>query len=152
MAEDVDAWRDNNRGFFAHAPYQQVADPVARLIAHVAVRRQMIAGPVEQYSCLVGTMAQELFATNPELMPHLSGEFEEHLDRLTGEIRAAQEAAGLEDKFAARSLALHMQAVVQGAFIVAKAAGGAADAVQCLDHLENYLRLLFDRPKAETQK
>lgn len=148
-AAAVDAWRDSNEIFFATAPYQEVADPVERLIAHIAFRREMLNGPIEGFSCLVGTMAQELFATNNDLMPHLSDEFEAHIARLTDEIRAAQEGAGLEDAFSARGLALHMQAVVQGAFIVAKAADGAKDARQALDHLENYIRLLFGWPARE---
>jgi TetR/AcrR family transcriptional repressor of nem operon len=43
----------------------------------------------------------------------------------------------------ARSLALHTQAVLQGAFILAKAKGDAAVAAESIDHLRRYLVLLF---------
>jgi TetR/AcrR family transcriptional repressor of nem operon len=43
----------------------------------------------------------------------------------------------------AESLALHMQAVLQGAFILAKAKGGAAVAAASIDHLHRYIELLF---------
>ena len=43
----------------------------------------------------------------------------------------------------AESLALHTQAVLQGAFILAKARGGAAIAAASIDHLRRYIELLF---------
>ncbi|MEP7330292.1 MAG: TetR/AcrR family transcriptional regulator, partial [Betaproteobacteria bacterium] len=43
----------------------------------------------------------------------------------------------------AESLALHTQAVLQGAFILAKAKGGAAVAIESIDHLYRYIELLF---------
>jgi TetR/AcrR family transcriptional repressor of nem operon len=43
----------------------------------------------------------------------------------------------------AKSLALHTQAVLQGAFILAKAKGGAEIAADSIDHLIRYLELLF---------
>jgi TetR/AcrR family transcriptional repressor of nem operon len=46
-------------------------------------------------------------------------------------------------EWSAASLALHTQAVLQGAFILAKAKGGAAVAADSVDHLRRYLKLLF---------
>ena len=43
----------------------------------------------------------------------------------------------------AKSLALHTQAVIQGAFILAKATGGAAIAAESIDHLCRYIEMLF---------
>ena len=44
----------------------------------------------------------------------------------------------------AESLALHIQAVIQGAFILAKATGDPQVAADRLDHLRRYLTLLFE--------
>ena len=52
----------------------------------------------------------------------------------------------------AESLALHVQAVLQGAFILAKAKGGAEAAIKSLDHLRRYLELLFASPKTNLRK
>ena len=38
-----------------------------------------------------------------------------------------------------------MQEIVQRAFVISKAGGGPALAAQCLDHLKQYLTLLFSR-------
>jgi len=43
----------------------------------------------------------------------------------------------------AQSLAFHTQAVLQGAFILAKAKGDAEIAAASIDHLRRYIELLF---------
>ena len=43
-----------------------------------------------------------------------------------------------------------MQAIVQGAFVISKAGGDPALAAQCLDHLKQYLTLLFSRQRGAT--
>jgi hypothetical protein len=43
-------------------------------------------------------------------------------------------------------LALHTQAVLQGAFILAKATQDTASAAASIAHLRAYFELLFDRP------
>ena len=50
---------------------------------------------------------------------------------------------GIRANWTAKSLALHTQAVLQGAFILAKAKGGADIAVSSADHLRRYIELLF---------
>jgi TetR/AcrR family transcriptional regulator, transcriptional repressor for nem operon len=52
----------------------------------------------------------------------------------------------------AESLALHTQAVVQGAFILAKALDGMPAALDSLDHLARYFRLLFAVPARRVRK
>jgi TetR/AcrR family transcriptional repressor of nem operon len=43
----------------------------------------------------------------------------------------------------AKSLALHAQALIHGAFILAKATGGAEIAADSIDHLRSYIEMLF---------
>jgi TetR/AcrR family transcriptional repressor of nem operon len=50
---------------------------------------------------------------------------------------------GMRPEWTAESLALYIQASLQGSFILAKARGGAAIAAQCIDHLRRYIELLF---------
>ena len=47
----------------------------------------------------------------------------------------------------AASLALYTQAVLQGAFIIAKAKDNSKEAAACVDHLRRYVELLFNRPQ-----
>jgi TetR/AcrR family transcriptional repressor of nem operon len=41
-------------------------------------------------------------------------------------------------------LAIHAQAVLQGAFILAKATGGSDVAAASIDHLRHYIELVFN--------
>jgi TetR/AcrR family transcriptional regulator, transcriptional repressor for nem operon len=50
-------------------------------------------------------------------------------------------------RWTAASLALHTQAVLQGAIILAKAKGGAAVAIESIEHLRRYIELLFKKEK-----
>lgn len=52
---------------------------------------------------------------------------------------------GVTGEWTAASLAVHTQAVLQGAFILAKATGDAQMARDSVDHLARYVRLLFGR-------
>ena len=53
---------------------------------------------------------------------------------------------GVTEDVTAESLALHMQCVLQGAFILAKATGSAAVAAESIDHLRRYVMFLFQTP------
>jgi TetR/AcrR family transcriptional repressor of nem operon len=44
-----------------------------------------------------------------------------------------------------------MQAVLQGAFILAKAKGSAAVAIDSIDHLRRYVELLFKTERRQAQ-
>jgi TetR/AcrR family transcriptional regulator, transcriptional repressor for nem operon len=51
---------------------------------------------------------------------------------------------GMTPEWTAKSLAVHTQAVIQGAFILAKAKGGVEIAADSIDHLHRYVEMLFD--------
>jgi TetR/AcrR family transcriptional regulator, transcriptional repressor for nem operon len=50
---------------------------------------------------------------------------------------------GIRSKWTAKGLAFHTQAVLQGAFILAKAKGDAAIASESIEHLRRYIEHLF---------
>jgi TetR/AcrR family transcriptional repressor of nem operon len=66
-----------------------------------------------------------------------------HAKTLEADIRAAVRDHGVSGTLTPESLALHIQAVIQGGFILAKAKGSAAVAAESLDHLRRYVELLF---------
>ena len=77
-------------------------------------------------------------------MPVCSGGFlgagEAHIHRVIVAILVRNDARGeMVPDWTAKSLALHIQAVIQGAFILAKAAGGAEIAADSIDHLRRYI-------------
>jgi TetR/AcrR family transcriptional repressor of nem operon len=54
-------------------------------------------------------------------------------------------------EWTAKSLALHTQGVIQGAFILAKATGGAEVAADSIDHLRRYIEMLFGAGTGQTE-
>lgn len=70
---------------------------------------------------------------------------------LVADIDEAMRLYGVDRSLSAESLALYTQAVIQGAFILAKAKQGPAVAVDCLDHLRRYIKMLFT-PRQPTPK
>ena len=103
----------------------------------------MLQGRVPEFTCLVGTMVQETYETAPAIRDACDRSISGHAATLEADIEAAMRERNMTTAWTARSLALHTQAVLQGAFILAKAKGGAEIAAESVEHLIRYLRLLF---------
>lgn len=138
-------WSETTGALFAAAPYHDHADPLDRVLGYVAFRKALLRGEVAQFTCLVGTMVQEAYETIPALRDACARSITGHATTLEADIQAAIDQSGLTPEWSAASLALHTQAVLQGAFILAKATGDASIAADSIDHLHRYLELLFRR-------
>ncbi len=134
---------------FSQAPYRELPDPVDRLLAYVDFRKAILQGKLPQFTCLLGTMVQEAYETHPLIREACATYISEHAETLAADISLAIEQRGLNPEWTAESLALYMQAVIQGAFVLAKAKHGPEVAGACLDHLHRYLEMLFIQPKAK---
>lgn len=137
-------WAETITTFFAGASYHELEDPLDRLLAYVAFRKSIIAGELAEFSCLVGTMAQETYATSPTIRDACGASIFGHAATLEADITAAMGDRGVSGDWTAASLARHTQTVIQGAFVLAKAGNDPALAHEALDHLDRYIRLLFD--------
>jgi len=145
-------WSRTTSELFANAPYHRPADPLARVLAYIDFRRALIDGDPAQFTCLVGTMTQEVFDTHPAIREACAASILGHAATLEPDIAAAMKARGMQAEWTAASLAAHTQAVLQGAFILAKATGERAVALDTIDHLERYIRLLFSEPPSDVQR
>jgi len=138
-------WAETTSAFFAAAPYHDHADPLDRVLGYIAFRRTIIDGDLAAFTCLVGTMAQEVYASHPAIREACAASIFSHAATIEPDIAAAMAAHGVGGELTAASLAVHTQAVLQGAFILAKATGDADVARDSVDHLARYVRLLFGR-------
>jgi TetR/AcrR family transcriptional regulator, transcriptional repressor for nem operon len=139
-------WDATTAAFFATAPYHEAADPLSRLIAYIEFRKAILTGDLPDFTCFVGTIVQETYQTHPEVSVAAAGTISGHARTLEADIRAAMREHGAPGRWTPESLALHIQAVIQGSFILAKAKGSAAAAAESLDHLRRYIELLFEAP------
>lgn len=140
-------WGINTSALFEAAPYRAVPDPLGRLLAYVDFRKAILQGELPEFTCLVGTMVQEVYDTHPAIRVACDKSISDHAATLEADIAECMATYDVKGGWTAGSLALYTQAAIQGAFILAKAKGGPAVAADCIDHLRRYLELLFAQPK-----
>ena len=139
----ADYWSQMTGGLFANAPYHAPEDPLERVLAYIDFRSALIDGPIEEFTCLVGTMVQEAYGSSDAIRAACDASISGHAATLEADVEAAMEKYGRIEGVTASSLALHTQAVLQGGFILAKAKGGPEIAKESAAHLKRYITLLF---------
>lgn len=137
-------WAETTGAMFAGAPYHEPDDPLDRVLAYLDFRKAIIDGETFEYTCLVGTMTQEVHDSAPAIRDACAESIFGHAATLEADIEAARVQRGVVADWTAASLARHTQAVLQGGFILAKATGDAELARESVDHLIRYVRQLFD--------
>jgi TetR/AcrR family transcriptional repressor of nem operon len=139
----ADYWSQMTSALFKGASYHKHKDPLDRVLGYIDFRKSILKGEVAEFTCLVGTMVQEVYESNPAIRDACDASISDHAAKVEADIAEAMKLYGIRAKWTAKSLALHTQAVLQGAFILAKAKGGAEIAAASIHHLHRYVELLF---------
>lgn len=135
---------------FARAPYQRARDPLERLLGYIDFRESILQGALPDFTCLLGTMVQEAYETNPAIRAACDRHISAHAEALARDVAEAKQRYAPHAAWTPESLALFMQAVIQGAFVLAKAKQGPEIAAECLRHLRRYLETQFEQiPKSQ---
>ncbi|MDP9106022.1 MAG: TetR/AcrR family transcriptional regulator [Candidatus Eremiobacteraeota bacterium] len=124
---------------FAAAAYHDDPDPRERVLRYADLRAAMLRGDFADFTCLLGTMVQETYATHPAIRAACDQHIRLHADVVAQDLVAAKRAYAPDAPWTAESMALFTQAVIQGAFILAKAHDDPGVAVECIAHLRRYL-------------
>lgn len=141
----ADHWSASTGEVFAAADYHEATSPADRILGYVSFRAGLISGSPETFSCLVGTMSQEVFSTRPAIRNACAASIFGHAATLEPDIEIALTDAARAEGVTAGSVARHIQAVIQGSFILAKAADEQALVGESLDHLARYLATILDK-------
>jgi TetR/AcrR family transcriptional repressor of nem operon len=144
-------WSASTGAFFADAPFHAFPDPVDRVLGYIDLRIALIGGQVEAFSCVAGTMVQEAFRSSAAIRMACEASIMGNAAALEEDLAAAIRQCGVAGT-SAESLSRHVQAVIQGAFILAKTQpeDSAADlAREQLGHLRRYFAMLFHRDGEE---
>jgi TetR/AcrR family transcriptional regulator, transcriptional repressor for nem operon len=136
-------WGEKTEGLFAAAPYHQAADPLDRLLGYIDFRQSLLQGDTAGYTCLLGTLVQEVYTTHPEILAACDNGLASHVAVLTRELALAKAWYAPQATWSVESLGYFMQAVLQGAFIFSKARHSPEIARDSLEHLRRYLEILF---------
>jgi TetR/AcrR family transcriptional repressor of nem operon len=139
----ADHWTSVTSAFFAQAEFHKYPDPLERLLGYLRLRRDIIRGEPAEFSCFVGAMVQDVHDSHPAIRAACEKSIAAHSAVVEGDISEALTKHSLEVAWTPHSLGMHIQAVLQGAFLLAKAIGRADVAVSSVDHLIRYVETLF---------
>jgi TetR/AcrR family transcriptional repressor of nem operon len=145
-------WGTMTGGFFAAAPYHKLKDPLHRLLGYVDFRAEILQGDLPDYTCLLGTLVQETYATHPDIRAACDQGMSSHIAELTRDVEAAKTLYAPKAQWSAESVGYFIQAVLQGGFIFAKARQNPDVVRQSLAHLRRYLEALFSQPRNTNPK
>jgi TetR/AcrR family transcriptional regulator, transcriptional repressor for nem operon len=137
---------------FGSAPYNKYPDPRERVLGYIDFRASMLQRDIVQFTCLLGTTVQEVHITHPDLRAACEQEMSAHVAVLARDIEAAKQKYAPDAPWSAQSVGYFMQAVLQGAFIFAKARQSPEIAIECLEHLRRYLVTLLGQPRNKNPK
>ncbi len=143
----IDDWTAMTGAMFAAHPYNALPDPLDRVFGYLDLRREILNQPIPEFSCVAGTTVQEAYESSIPIRTAAARSVQSGADHVRPHLDAALAAhpvAGVT----VDSLARQFQVAVQGGIILAKAADDSGPAREAFDHLERYLRLLFDRPSS----
>jgi TetR/AcrR family transcriptional regulator, transcriptional repressor for nem operon len=142
----ADYWNSGTRDFFERAPYHALADPLDRLLGYLDFRKAILRGALCEFTCFAGTLVQETYDTHPAIRDACEKSISGHAAEVAKDIAKAKRLYAPDAPWTPESLALYTQAVLQGAFILAKARNGPEVAEACVDHLKHHFELLFPLP------
>ncbi len=143
-------WMKNANELFANADYHKFEDPLDQLIGYVDFRLQLVNGStLPECTCLLGTMVQEKFETSPAIRDACYEGIHSHATDVSKMIVAAKARHAPLASWSTESLGLYTQAVIQGAFVLAKAKNDVALAADMIRHLRRYVELLFHHAKED---
>jgi TetR/AcrR family transcriptional repressor of nem operon len=140
----ADHWSTTTETLFAAAEYHDAERAADRVLGYLTLRDDLVAGPPEAFTCLVGTMAQEVFADHPDVRDACGESILGHAATLERDIASALGGSSASTERDAASLARFTQVVLQGAFVVAKATDDEAVVHDAITHLRRYFTALFD--------
>lgn len=140
----VEHWSAVTGALFATAEYHRHDDPVDRVLAYLDLRAELVRGSAVEYSCVAGTAVQETHAMYPAIRVAADESIRGGAAHIQGYLAAALARRPVPG-ISAEGLALHIQAVIQGAFVVAKARADAGVVRESIAHLRRYVEMVFGR-------
>jgi TetR/AcrR family transcriptional repressor of nem operon len=147
----IEQFNEAAAAIFGSAPYGSASDPRDRVLGYVDFRASLLSREIAQFTCLLGTIVQEVYLTHPDLRAACDQGMSDHVAGLTRDIEAAKQRYAPGASWSAESVGYFMQTVLQGGFIFAKAKQNPQVAVESLGHLRRYLETLLGQSRNEKE-
>lgn len=136
-------WNDGTGALFAGADYHRLPTARERVLAYIDMRGQMLEGEMAEITCLLGTMVQEAYSTHPQIREACRSGIEGHARTVALDMAEAKAQHAPQADWQPEDLALYTQAVLQGAFILAKAQGNVEFARRSVEFLRQHVESLL---------
>jgi TetR/AcrR family transcriptional repressor of nem operon len=122
----------------------EIEDPLERVYAMIDCAIEAARDPSTK-GCLVGTFAQEISDTHPELRKVCECSFERVAEAVARDLVAAKERHAKKAPFDAESLGSYFLALGQGSLLLLKVTGDRKLMERNLLHFKRYLKSLYGR-------
>ncbi|MDB6080119.1 MAG: transcriptional regulator, TetR family [Akkermansiaceae bacterium] len=142
-------FREEKMKSYEEAGFLSLPDPLDRVMSRLEFLKSS-ERLHNIYSCLIGTLAQELSTTHPDLREIFQGAFAKMTKDLELDLEAAKALYAPEAVFDPRSLASMFISMFQGAILIAKAADSNEVVVDNIESFITCLRSFF--PEAAFRK
>lgn len=144
-------WNERATQLFMQAPYLAGEGALGRLLGYLKFRKELLDGEIWEWSCYAGTTIQETHESHPAIRDACARSIDDHLAMLRSMISAVMGELSVTG-VRADSLAIHIQAVLQGAFIMAKAQQDRQAAIDSIDHLYRYVEMVFGHSTTQVKR
>ncbi len=134
-----------HRQRFESAPFHRMKDPRDRVFGRIDFLIELSRSPRAVKACLLGNFVQELSATHPKIRTVCATCFDDAAQSFKRDLDEAKAKYAPRARWSTRSLAEHLTAVVQGAFILAKARQDPKAVEESLTHFREYLKCVFGK-------
>ncbi len=126
------------------APFRKFADPLDRVYGRLDFVKEYYSNAANlTKGCLIGTFAQELSFTHPELRSACQERFARIARDFEEDLAAAKAAHAPQATFDPKKVAQLYLSICQGSFMLVKAAESNTILVENLDQFRGYLQALF---------
>ena len=138
----ADRWSEVSKTLFRTAPYHKHRDPLDRLLGYLDFRKALAKGEVAEFSCLAGTMVQEVYRTHAKIREACAATFSDHVAPLEATIAEAMKLYGVREKWSAQSLRSTPRRFYR-VLSSSRKPKVTEVAAASIDHLRRYVELLF---------
>jgi TetR/AcrR family transcriptional repressor of nem operon len=133
---------------FQGAAFRNLADPLDRVFGRLDFAIEAAKSGRMSKGCLIGTLAQELSFTNPELRTACRDSFQRAAEDFEKDLTEAKAAHSPNAAFDPRKLAALYVTIMQGSFILVKAADSSEVMADNFEQLRDHIRMLFGGVRA----
>lgn len=136
-------WNQWTGELFSRIKDHPLEDPKERLMAYLDFRAKLVRGELPDFTCLIGTLVQETYASHPKIRCACEAGIQSHIRILLPVIESAKARYAPDAAWCPQSLARYIQTVLQGAFILAKATNNPRVVKESITHLKQYVDQLL---------